>query len=54
MMAPVRKLDLDRKPPAYVWDESGQADPHRLADDYCHVAAKLCGFGARPAEVRWI
>jgi len=54
MMAPVRKLDLDRKPPAYVWDESGQADHHRLADDYCHVAAKLCGFGARPAEVRWI
>jgi hypothetical protein len=54
MMAPTRMLDEERTPPAYVWDEGGQADHHRLADLYCHLAAKLSGFGARDARVRWI
>lgn len=54
MMASVRIIDMKRKPPAFVWDEKGQPDHHRLADCYCHQAAKLAGFGRRSMEVQWI
>lgn len=54
MMAPVRILDTDRKPPAFIWDERGQPDHHRLADNYCHIAARLRGFGSGSFKVQWI
>lgn len=53
MMAPVRKLDTKRQPPAFIWDEAGQPDHHRLADNYCHIAAKMCGFGIGRREMLW-
>jgi len=54
MMAPVRRLDEDRKPPAFIWDEGGQPDHYCLADIYEHQAAKLCGFGGQSYRVEWV
>lgn len=54
MTAPTRILDIKRKPPAYIWDEAGQPDHHRHADNYCHMAAKLMGFQNAPRRVIWI
>lgn len=65
MTAPVRYYDDgslrnksagERKiyrPPRYVWDEQGRPDHLFHADNYCHMAAKLRGFGKRSYEIRW-
>lgn len=54
MMAPTRILDVERKPPQYVWSEDGQPDHHRHADNYCHMAAKLRGFGGSREVAFWV
>jgi hypothetical protein len=55
MTAPTRVIDMKQNPPIYIWDEAGQADHHRHADNYCHMAAKILGFGIKSrAEILWI
>ena len=54
MMAPTRKMVMVRNRPTFVWDEAGQPDHHRHADNYCHIAAKLSGFGEVRREIIWI
>lgn len=55
MTAPTRIIDIKQTPPVYIWDEAGQADHHRHADNYCQMAAKILGFGINNrAEMIWI
>ena len=54
MMAPVRMLDMKRNPPAYVWVEGNKDDHHRHADNYCHIAAELTGFGNRQYKIQYL
>ena len=55
MTTPTRIIDVKQNPPVFVWDEAGQDDHHFHADNYCHMAAKILGFGVtNRAEVLWI
>jgi len=54
MMAPVRRLDINRNPPSYIWDEGNKPDHHRHADNYCQIASELVGFGNRQYKIQWI
>lgn len=54
MFAPTRILDINRKPPSYVWDAGDDPDHHRFADCYCNIAATLMGWGTAQTEIIWI
>ena len=51
MQAPVRKLVIRSGVAVAVWDEEGQPDHHRHADNYEYLAARLMGFTSAPPEM---